>query len=375
MMLEFWILDVGQSVEDGVSEVLMWGIDSEDDRVLVKDNSFQPYFYVVPEEDVDIKVLAESLKSLSVAESPILGVEIVRRRLFGRSQDVIRVAFQNFDYASKYVKAFKKMEGVKDFLEVDIRHYMRYLVDKGIRPCGWYSAEVQEVEGLKGGRYSVYKLIGDLKPVERVDLPNLRVLSFDVEIYSPSGALNPEMDHVIIISVITNSGVEKQFVAKNGEDKDVIKEFVEYVTEFDPDVIVGYDSNFFDFPFLIGRAKKLKMKFTVCRDNSEPHLSVYGHVSVTGRAHLDLYDMSEMVVEVKVKTLKNIADYLKVMAKDSRVLIDHAQIPKYWDDEKLREQLLLYAAQDAKSTMGIAEKLLPTAISMAQVSGMPLDQV
>ncbi|MEM2145134.1 MAG: DNA polymerase domain-containing protein, partial [Candidatus Jordarchaeaceae archaeon] len=38
-------------------------------------------------------------------------------------------------------------------------------------------------------------------------------------------------------------------------------------------------------------------------------------------------------------------------------------------------QLLVYAAQDAKSTMGIAEKLLPTAISMAQISGMPLDQV
>lgn len=54
MRLEFWILDVGQRVEDGVSNVLMWGVDSEDGRVLVMDDSFQPYFYVIPEEGVDI---------------------------------------------------------------------------------------------------------------------------------------------------------------------------------------------------------------------------------------------------------------------------------------------------------------------------------
>ncbi|WXG40558.1 MAG: DNA polymerase domain-containing protein [Candidatus Freyarchaeum deiterrae] len=375
MRLEFWILDVGQRVEDGVSNVLMWGVDSEDGRVLVMDDSFQPYFYVIPEEGVDIGALGESLKGLSISDSPILGVDVVKRKLFGRARDVIRVVFRDFEDGSNYVKAFKKVDGVEDFLEVDIRHYVRYLADKRIRPCGWYSAEVQEVEGLKSGGYSVYRLVGDLKPVERMNLPGLRVLAFDIEIYSPSGALNPEKDSVIIISVATNGGVEKQFVAKDGEDRDVLKEFSGYVTEFDPDVIVGYDSNFFDFPFLIDRAKKLRVKFTVCRDGSEPHLSVYGHVSVAGRAHLELYDMAEMVVEVKVKTLKNIADYLKVMAKDSRVLIEHAQIPKYWDDKDLRKQLLLYAAQDAKSTIGIADKLLPTAISMAQVSGMPLDQV
>ncbi|MEM2146242.1 MAG: 3'-5' exonuclease, partial [Candidatus Jordarchaeaceae archaeon] len=347
MRLEFWILDVGQAVEDGVSKVLIWGVDSNNDRVLVKDDDFPPYFYVVPEEGVDFKMLVESLKGLSISESPILEVSVVKRKMFGKERDVVRVVFQNFDYASKYVKAFKKVEGVEDFLEVDIRHYVRYLVDKRIRPCGWYSAEVQELGSLKNSRCMVYRLVGELKPLERMDLPVLRVLAFDIEVYSPSGALNPEKDPVIIISTVTNGGVEKQFVAKDSEDRDVLKEFVEYVTGFDPDVIVGYDSNFFDFPFLISRAKRLQVKFAVCRDGSDPHLSVYGHVSVAGRAHLDLYDMSEMVVEVKVKTLKNIADYLKVMVKDSRVLIDHAQIPKYWDDKNLREQLLLYAAQDA----------------------------
>lgn len=375
MRLEFWILDIGQVVENGVSKVLLWGIDNRNGRVLVVDDSFQPYFYIVPEEGVDVRVIAESLKKISISDSPILGVDVVKRKLFGKVLDVVRVVFRDFEYASKYVRALRKVDGVGDFLEVDIRHYVRYLADKRIHPCGWYSAEVEEVEGLKNGGYSVYRLVGDLKPVERMDLPGLRVIAFDIEIYSPSGALNPERDPVIIISTATNGGVEKQFVAKNGEDKDVLKEFMGYVTEFDPDVIVGYDSNFFDFPFLIGRAKKLRVKFSVCRDGSEPHLSVYGHVSVAGRAHLDLYDMAEMVVEVKVKTLKNIADYLKVMAKDSRVLIDHAQIPKYWEDKDLRKQLLLYAAQDAKSTIGVADKLLPTAISMAQVSGMPLDQV
>ncbi|MGQ9720990.1 MAG: DNA-directed DNA polymerase [Candidatus Jordarchaeum sp.] len=375
MRLDFWILDVGQTVEDGVSKVLLWGIDSKDNRVLVVDDTFKPYFYVLPEEGVDAGVLARSLKGLSVEDSPILGVDVVRRRLFGKSLDVVRVVFQNFDYASKYVKLFKKSAGVADCVEVDVRHYVRYLADKGVHPCSWYSAEVQKVGDVKNGGYSVFSLLEDLKSVERVDLPNLRVLAFDIEVYSPSGALNPDKEPVIIISTVTSRDEEQQFIARDKDDLNVFKGFIKYVSVFDPDVIVGYDSNFFDFPFLIGRAKRLRVKFALGRDGSEPHLSVYGHVSVAGRAHLDLYDMVDMVVEVKVKTLKNIADYLKVMAKNSRVLIDHSQIPKYWDDKDLRKQLLQYASQDAKSTIGVAEKLLPTAISMAQVSGMPMDQV
>jgi DNA polymerase I len=375
MRLEFWILDVGQAVDEGVSKVLTWGIDSGDSRVLVVDDNFKPYFYVLPEEDVDVGLLSGSLKDLSIPEAPVLGVDVVKRKLFGKTRDVIRVTFRDFDYASKYAKLFRKIDDVKDCLEADVRHYVQYLTDKRIHPCGWYSAEVEKVEGFSNGGYSVFRLLEDLTPVERVDLPELRVLAFDIEIYSPSGALNPEKDPVIIISTANNVGEEKQFVAKNGGDKDVLEDFIKYITEFDPDVITGYDSNFFDFPFLIGRAKKLRVKFAVGRDGAEPHLSVYGHVSVAGRGHLDLYDVAGMVVEVKVKTLKNIADYLKVMSKDSRVLIDHAQIPKYWDDKNLREQLLKYASQDAKSTIGVAEKLLPTAISTAQVSGMPLDQV
>ena len=375
MRLEFWILDVGQTVSEGVSKVLMWGVDSRNDRVLVIDDSFQPYFYVLPKEGANVGALAESLKESSFPDSPIQGIDVVERKIFGKTHEVIKVTFRKFDYASKYAKVFKKNADVKDCLEVDVRHYVRYLADKGICPCSWYSAEVEKAGESEKGGYSVYRLIEDLKPVERMDLPELRVLAFDIEVYSPSGALNPEKDPVIIISTATNTGEQKQFIAKNGEDREVLQEFFMYVTEFDPDVITGYDSNFFDFPFLLGRAKKLGIKFAAGRDGSEPHFSVYGHISVAGRAHLDLYDMAEIVVEVKVKTLKNIADYLRVMPKESRVLIDHAQIPKYWDDEDLREQLLRYAAQDAESTIGIAEKLLPTAISMSQVSGMPLDQV
>ncbi len=375
MRLEFWILDVGQTVSEGVSKVLMWGVDGRNDRVLVIDDSFQPYFYVLPKEGANVGALAESLKESSFPDSPIQGIDVVERKIFGKTHEVIKVTFRKFDYASKYAKVFKKNADVKDCLEVDVRHYVRYLADKGICPCSWYSAEVEKAGESEKGGYSVYRLIEDLKPVERMDLPELRVLAFDIEVYSPSGALNPEKDPVIIISTATNTGEQKQFIAKNGEDREVLQEFFMYVTEFDPDVITGYDSNFFDFPFLLGRAKKLGIKFAAGRDGSEPHFSVYGHISVAGRAHLDLYDMAEIVVEVKVKTLKNIADYLRVMPKESRVLIDHAQIPKYWDDGDLREQLLRYAAQDAESTIGIAEKLLPTAISMSQVSGMPLDQV
>ena len=63
------------------------------------------------------------------------------------------------------------------------------------------------------------------------------------------------------------------------------------------------------------------------------------------------------------------------MKKSERILIDFLEIPKYWDNPKLREKLLKYNYDDVKSTYGLAEKFLPFAMQLSNITGLPLDQV
>ncbi|MEM4594554.1 MAG: DNA polymerase domain-containing protein, partial [Zestosphaera sp.] len=106
-----------------------------------------------------------------------------------------------------------------------------------------------------------------------------------------------------------------------------------------------------------------------------PRQSAYGHISVPGRLHVDLYNFAEEIPEVKIKSLDEVADYLGVMKKSERVLIPWHEIPRYWDNKELRNILIKYARDDAVSTLLLAREFLPFAIQLSNLTGLPLDQV
>lgn len=370
MVLSFWILDVGQKTGRS-PKVLLWGVDSKGERVLVFD-TFAPHLYVAPKPGISAESLLEHVRAASIEASPITNVEVVERRLLGKPLKCLMVSFEDPDYASQYARKLERIPGAEGCFEADIRYYTKYLNYTGITPCCWHTVKASP-EG--GDRYRIYVAEEHPKPSREERPPHLKLLGFKIDVYSPTGSMNPSIDPVILISTVTGDGEVRQFEADGHDDRGAIRSFVSYVSEYDPDVMVGFYSNFFDLQYLASRAKHLGVPFTISRDGSEPHVSVYGHVSVVGRAHVDLYDVASILPEVKLKTLRNIADYLKVEVKTPRVSVDFTQIPRYWDDPSLRGKLLESSRHDAELILGVAEKLLPTAISMSQVAGMPLDQV
>lgn len=374
--LKFFLLDITYQVIGGEPHVIMWGITEDGERVVVRDARFRPYFYVIPRGGVDPKILSEKIKTLSKPRSPIVKVEEVERRLYGRPKTVLRVETVIPDSVPEYREKINALESVEEVLEADIRFTMRYMIDHNVRPSGWNIAEVVEVEKTPGyiaDREFMVK--GGIHPLEEGTPPNLRVLAFDIECYNPGGAPNPKKDPVIIISTVNSEGEKLQFTADDKDDERLLREFIEYVKTYDPDVIVGYNSNRFDWPYLLERARKLKVKLSVSRIGGEPSQSVYGHISIIGRANVDLYDFAEEIPEVKVKTLEEVADYLGVMSREERISIEWIEIARYWDDPSLRDRLSKYAMQDAESTMGLAEKFLPFAIQLSNITGIPLDHV
>ncbi|MFZ8791352.1 MAG: 3'-5' exonuclease, partial [Thermosphaera aggregans] len=154
--------------------------------------------------------------------------------------------------------------------------------------------------------------------------------------------------------------------AEDLEDKKIIEEFVNYVLDLDPDIIMGYNSNAFDWPHLLERVKVLGVRFDIGRKiGAPPSTSTYGHVSVPGRTNMDLYNCAEEIPEIKLKSLDVVAEYLGVMRRDERVLIDYTMFPQYWRNPEKRKLLLKYNADDVVSTLGLSDKFLPFAMQLS----------
>ena len=374
--MRFWILDVSYGVIGGVPEVRLWGIKDDGKRIVVLDRHFRPYFYVLPEENSDLNLLVKALKARLRGRHPILGIDIVERKYFGEPVKVIKITCSIPEDVKYYREIAADVPGVKEVLEADIRFYMRYMIDNHVWPCAWHEVEAEKIAVPARWKVDeVYLAHSSPKVIERDDTPKLKIMAFDIECYNPRGTPKPQRDPVIIISIVTNEGDLKLLTAEDRDDRNLIQEFVKFVDNYDPDIIVGYNSNRFDWPYLIERSKVLGIRLAVSRMSSEPNPSVYGHYSIVGRANVDLYDFAEEIPEVKVKTLENVADYLGVMPKDKRVLIEGTEIYAYWDDLEKRKLLLKYAEQDAISTYGIADKILPFAIELSRLVGLTLDQI
>jgi len=374
LKLKFWILDVNYGLVGSIPEIRLWGIAEDGSRIVVLDRSFRPYFYLLVEEgrEEDVKRTVEKHAS----RFRILKVEVVDKRYFGRPVKALKVTCQIPKDVPRIREELARLPGVKEVLEADIRFYMRYMIDNDIYPSAWHEVEAEEIEKPAG--WDVEKVYLAKRPPKFVTSdapPPLLVYAFDIECYNKLGEPIAERDPVIIIASATNKGDKAIFAAEDKNDRTIIQRFVEDLRRKNPDIVVGYNSNRFDWPYLITRARKNKVRLDVSRSGGAPAQSVYGHYSITGRANIDLYDFAEDIYEVKVKTLENVADYLGVKSKNERVIIEGAYIYKYWDDPKLRPKLIEYAEDDVESTLGLAEKFIPFAIQLSSIVGLPLDQV
>ena len=372
----FWLLDVNYEVLDHEPELWLWGITEDGQRVLLIDRGYLPYFYAVLEKGARPEGLLERVRAVSPL---VVSAEPVERKLFGRPVKAIKVVCKDPEELEKVAKKVAKLDGVKECLEEDLRFSMSYLMDRGLRPCGWHVAEVRPLDRPlepKPQVDAVYEVMSGPEALEEHELPPLRVLAFYMVAYSPRGSARPRENPVVVISVLTGGGELRTFVAEGGDDRPVIEAFCDFVRSYDPDIIFGYRSNDRLWPYLAERARVLGIGLPVGRTGAEPHTSVYGHVSITGRANVDLYDFAEKdLPAVKVKTLENVADYLGVMPLEGREVLDPPDIKFYWEDETKRPRLVKFCEDCVRCVMGIGCSALEFAVQLANLTGIPLDHV
>ena len=370
----FWLLDINPKIDEVSTELWLWGIDLSGRRVLVIERNVTAYFYVVIKEEFDpSKTAQEIMKAYS---SSIMNVEVVERKFFGKPVQTIKVRCKDATETGKLAKALREFEGVKDCLEDDIRIAMRYLIDNDVAPCAWHEVDAEEEEKLGVRIDKVYVAKSIPKQLEVADKPPLRALSFSMISYSKEGSPKPDRNPIVIISTVTNTGEEKQFLAGDDKnDKPVLQKFIEYVCKFDPDIIASFGANAQDWDYLLKRSHRLEITFDIDRVKKEPHTSIYGHVSFTGIVNLDLADFMDIFTEVKVKTLSNLAYHLGVMKNQTGKEIEDVDFPDYWTEPQKREELNQFSLNNARKIQRSQVLLLDFASQLSSLVSLPLDHV
>ena len=371
-----WLLDVDHETVGNLSEIRLWGIDSHGRRLALVDHNFRYSFYLIPADEMSVDELAAKIKGDSNRYPSLFDVIVEQARFFGRPVKAAKVLCNDARVISDYAESMAKTYGVKDHLEDDLRPSYRYLLDNDLEPCNWHEVELgDELQRQELNVDGVYEVKNPPAKTEKLATPSLRVLSFTTIRFSEKGTPKANKDPVAVISTATNGGEVKQFVARDRDDRQIIEDFVSYVQSHNPDLIIGYGSNSVDWPYLMERAKLHRLKLSIGRTGTEPHRSVYAHFSVAGRANIDLADLAEGMLEIKVKTAWNFLDFLAIPAKKDVRPIDDFDIAKLLRTPNGRNELLRFSAECASRILEAAKATMDFTAQLSSFTGMPLDYV
>ncbi len=366
------MLDIDYVTEDGRAVVRLL-LSGPDGFLIAKDRSVLPFIYVsLPNRGTS---LAEASESISKDES-VLGVEQQEKGLFGKPAKVLKVTLKHPQEVPRFRERVRGM-GFEVY-EHDILFVRRYLLDHDLTPLGWAeckgkkkdrTVEAEEIRGVEG------------------EMPRLKMLSFDIEVYNPKGAPREEKDPIIMISMASNTGLRKvltwrrsahpaSYVEVLKDEVAILKRFEELVAEGDYDIIVGYNSDNFDFPYIDARLKKLGMSLALGRDGSGLEVDRRGtrpQASVFGRCHIDVYHIIRRSVKLTSYVLEDVA---KEVLGIKKVKIPGSEMPGYWDQggEKL-DAFIEYSMEDADVALKFGEEFIPLYYELTKLVRQPLFDV
>lgn len=298
-----------------------------------------------------------------------------------------------------------------------IQYVLRFMIDTGVTGMSWVEAPPQKYHVLpKQDRqsncqieaYCHYRdLIAHGHDGEWAKMAPLRILSFDIECAGRKGIFpEPHMDPVIqIANVVTRYGESKPFIRnvfvldtcslivntqiyEHHSESEMLMAWREFLEKVDPDVIIGYNIANFDFPYLLDRAKHLKLtKFpywsrlksvvSQARDTNFSSKQMGNRdtksTNTNGRIQLDLLQLVQRDYQLRSYTLNSVCAHFLGEQKED---VHHTMITELFNGTPdSRRRLAVYCLKDAYLPQRLMDKLmcLVNYTEMARVTGVPFN--
>lgn len=397
----FQILDANYTYgPDRKPVVQLFGTTLEGESVTVKVAGFRPYFYASVTEGCLEKV-AEDLRAMG------LEVELIERFEPIGYQKAPKKMLRITAIDPKEVRILRdkvrSLPGIRAVYETDILFKNRFLIDKSLGGMGWAEAPIPEWtlgqnkgQSMQSGRSAPAVDVETIRPAEHEAIAPLRFMSFDIECLPDHGAMpRAEQSPVILISmafepeykgnkdlVLVGKEIEctRSDTRVCNSEYDMLAQFGAIIRDYNPDIIAGYNSNDFDFPYLQERARQQQLDFRVGRDGSTWYIRKIvnrSDVSITGRVVVDLLPIIRSSFSLKQYTLRNVSTELLHMEKYD---VDPKEIEDLWAEDGNGEGLrrfISYSRRDAVLALRLLLdlRLIDKYIALSQASGSLLQDV
>lgn len=374
--------------------VKLIGRDDKGKRVCVID-SFEPYFWAVLKDGLSEKKIDEVKKKIDKIEvrkengriTKVEKTEVHNKKYLGNDVKAIKIFITNYKdgHAVADQMDFEEIEKRREY---DISFITRYIMDKKIVPLNWYVVEGNELgkndfEGLSE------KLEVDLcfkaEKIKKSDKqPEFepRILGFDIE----TSEFEIGKGEVLMVSLCGKNfkkvltwkkcNSKQDFVECFKDEKEMLKKFVEYVKEYNPDVLAGYFSDGFDLPYLRARAEANKIKLKLGLDGSQPSFA-RGRIpsgKINGIVHIDLFRFIETAysqyLQSETLSLNEVASEL---LGEKKAEFDFANLSKM--KENNWKDFFEYNLQDSCLTYKLAGKIWADMMEFSKIMQEPLFDV
>ncbi len=391
--MNFQILDADYTYSDGKPVVRLYGRDESGKSVCCSVPDFEPYFYgKAPAETANI--LKESFKE------NIKRIEIVRRfepiGYFRNPVNMLKIILYDPKGVPVIRDDVRKM--VDEIYETDILFRNRYMVDNGLGGMGWATVEPEGSSNDSDILSNIKLTSRKVEPVDILKNAPFRHFAFDIECLPLHGAMpSPENSPIVLMSLAFAPEFEgkktlvlvgkktdvKSDVESCGSEEAMLRRFFDIIREYDPDILLGYNSNSFDIPYIVDRIKALnrkgaKIEPLAGRDSKTLYYRKIGNltrVGVMGRIAVDVLPLLRREFSLKQYTLRNAAKELLGLEK---LDIPFLEMEAYWNDngEKL-SKFIEYARRDSELALAFLLKLrlIDKYIALARVSGTLLQDI
>lgn len=386
--IQFYPVSIDYRQTEDKLYIQLFGRMPDGRQVCVQDQSFRPYFYILPTRGAE--EAAERIGGLELHKKDrsirLTKTDIVEKKYLGKRLRLIKAYTtfpQDIDDFAREISA--KIPDLKLF-EHDIPLTRRYLLDKDLIPLILTEAEGDFIN--QHSRVSVFNATS-IEQLFTDTLPSLNVLSIDLEIYNPEGKELDPKKHPIIMASFYSENFKKVIATKKfatdldyiefveGE-AELLRRFEEILSEQKPDIILGYNSDTLDFPFLAGRAEKYGIRLDIGLDYSSLKVDrrQESRAAITGISHIDIASFIRKAMGPSLKTqrydLDSVAKELIGKSK-KRVAIENLH-DIYDNHPEELETFCEYCLNDSYLSYELLHALLPTIVELVRMIGItPFD--
>jgi len=179
---------------------------------------------------------------------------------------------------------------------------------------------------------------------------------------------NPKKDRIEMIAAYGD-----KLLIFEGEEENILKDFLDYFSRYNPDRIIGFKQDYEDFPYLAERTKKYEIRMALGKNGEEIKLSgkyfrgiILKRTKIPGRENIDLFAIAwRDFTRLPTKELDELADSLG---------IDFRRIPYFRLRKMKRDERKNYLKKYVEVIKDVANELIPFEESISELCDIPLEE-